>query len=357
MANIINNLDGTFIATVVSQDQLTRELEVYIPKLMPGISEQQKNNLKIRTNLGNNNIKIKYNENIELGSTFLAKAKDLDEPLPKTGSKVEIKFLEGNIRWAYWDKFNPNGDYNVIDEEKYEFLYSLQIADISSDIYEKDNIEIELPEGFSVIKEQNLIDPDNKLKKFKISQDQELKNRVNEIENNLGTPEKVINVLDDDDRAETKIQPASGLFKSVRNIDNRLKELSNTVGEETIEWEYKQITDSAEACYVPSYTYFVKYEGEYIELTLNDKGTLSERNEFLLDIFNDGYDLYKGVKRKKERSGIFSLIDLAREEVHAKTDALHERIKDLETLIETQNAIINDLKNRISKLENPITEE
>jgi hypothetical protein len=58
--------------------------------------------------------------------------------------------MDGNPRMAFWDKFNPNNNYEVIDEEKYASLFKLRMNLQDIDIFEEDTLVFNLPENSSI---------------------------------------------------------------------------------------------------------------------------------------------------------------------------------------------------------------
>ena len=116
---IVNGFEGLFIGTVMEINTTTREIAVYLPKLMPAIPYGGIS-ITSRTNLGNLKTNVNYNSNITTSTSFWVKAENSDEPMPNIGSKVQVFFLENNPRFGFWKKFKPDEKaYSVIDSEKY----------------------------------------------------------------------------------------------------------------------------------------------------------------------------------------------------------------------------------------------
>lgn len=94
MENNKFNPNDIYIGKVIEANISTRELEVFIPKLMPtlayGFSDTLRNNIT-KTN------KIKCN------------AWDRNQPLPEKDSLVAVLFLDNDIKKIYWINFNPFG--------------------------------------------------------------------------------------------------------------------------------------------------------------------------------------------------------------------------------------------------------
>ena len=146
MPQIVNSFNGDFIGTVKKYNIKTRELDVFIPKLMPQIAEGRPT-IKIKTNLSNQNL-ITHNSSVSIASTITVRAYDMSEPLPDIGSKVRINFLEGNFYYGFWRKFNVNEDYKVIYREKYPKQFTLQVGDKQVEVDQDDKIVIQLPDDF-----------------------------------------------------------------------------------------------------------------------------------------------------------------------------------------------------------------
>lgn len=146
MPQIVNSFNGDFIGTVKNYNRTTRELDVFIPKLMPQIADGRQT-IKIKTNLSNQNL-ITHNSSVSIASTITVRAYDMSEPLPDIGSKVRINFLEGNFYYGFWRKFNVNEDYKVIYREKYPKQFTLQVGDKQVEVDQDDKIVIQLPDDF-----------------------------------------------------------------------------------------------------------------------------------------------------------------------------------------------------------------
>lgn len=213
--NIVNTLEGTFIGTVKAYDLTTREVAVFIPKLMPAIAENQKD-ISIMTNFGNSNLNnINYSPKVTNSSYIWVKADDMDESIPKIDSKVSIYFLEDNPSMGYWSKFNPNGDYDVIDEEKYSKILNLTISDKSNDIYTDDEIDIELPQGYSIAFLEN-----EKKKKFKVIDDNDILGTIKKIEDEIGWNSYILF----DDNGVQKIIDGKGIKEQLFELEKKVNQ-------------------------------------------------------------------------------------------------------------------------------------
>ena len=156
---IVNGFDlesGRFIATVMKNNKTTRELAVYIPKLMSALSGE---NILDYTIITNTNSHIPPTKSYSSGTVhkvnyIWARAWDMDTPLPEPKSKVEIIFLDGNFQTPYWRKFNVNKDYSIIPEERYPTLVTLQLNDSEHsqyiDVTTSDRVVFNLSENILV---------------------------------------------------------------------------------------------------------------------------------------------------------------------------------------------------------------
>lgn len=147
-----------YIGTVVETNFDTRELAVYLPKLMPKINIDMGtetlptvlNGMDIRSNL--------LDKNITKRSSIWVKALDKNEPMPVEGSKVLVSFLEGDPENGFWEPFNVmDVDYEEDPDDKFEkeklftfnFTYVPNKNDgaektVSIDIHKGDNVTFKL---------------------------------------------------------------------------------------------------------------------------------------------------------------------------------------------------------------------
>lgn len=140
MNNSINN-----VGIVEKYNLNTREVAVYIPKFMPGIPEEKKETSAKTKYDGTIVSDISYASTIKTSAYIWAAAKDLSAKMPKVGSRVLLTYIDGNPDLLYWEAFNPNGDYTVVDDEKYDKVNSVTIGGRTVDLYEDDNLIINLP--------------------------------------------------------------------------------------------------------------------------------------------------------------------------------------------------------------------
>jgi len=226
MAELINNLGGFFIGTVHSYNISTRELEVFIPKLMPMVPEGQPD-ITVMTNLGNN-IKnredLKYSNRITTTSTFTVRAKRADVPLPDIGSKVLIYFIEGDIDLGIWEPLNVNFDYNVIEEEKYPRLFNFKIGGHQVQVNTDDLVNIELPDGYDIVVIEN---EENKTKNIKIVENSILNEKVEDLEVLVGSYQHYKKVTNDNGTVDNIFVKSSGLCDKVDKLDEQYTDLSD----------------------------------------------------------------------------------------------------------------------------------
>lgn len=155
----INGIDlekVRLIGTVLSADAVSRKVGVYIPRLMLALDGEKAKAYSVATNAG---IPVSSFTNflssvVTKTNYAYARSWDKDEPMPDVGSKVEVIFLDGDMKQMYWRKFNPNGDYAVIPSEQYPAQCSLSFANsatsASSAIAKDDVLRIQLPDSFVI---------------------------------------------------------------------------------------------------------------------------------------------------------------------------------------------------------------
>lgn len=227
MPEIIKNVSefNYCVGTVYGYNKLTREVEVYIPKLMPGIPEGQPEK-EIVTDTSHMDIDINYRTKLKTASTITAKAKNRNDPMPDIGSKVMIFFIDENILYPIWESMNYANEYKVIDEEKYKKLYKLKIGEFETDVYEDDIITINLPDEFEIIKDFN-----NKNKTFNIKYADTNSNRIEDIENIIGLRTSFFK--------GQKIS-ANGIYKDLEALEYKLQKVEEEL------YNLKEITGISE---------------------------------------------------------------------------------------------------------------
>lgn len=156
MATMESNINeiGTdfYVATVRGIDAVNRTCNVFIPKLMMTLPDSEfiSHEYPLFTDKIVDAENLKISKSLTKINYFKVFAKDQDEPMPAVNSRVIVYFIDGDPKQGYWTKFNPDGNYKVIDSEKYKKCSSLQIGDKKIDINEEDNIQIFIPNDFKV---------------------------------------------------------------------------------------------------------------------------------------------------------------------------------------------------------------
>lgn len=220
MTEIVNNLNGDFIGTVVGYDLVDRTVDVFIPKLMPMIPENRKSTNTI-TNLGNLSVNIKYNPNITLKSSIKVKPLKADEPMPDIGSKVLIYFLDNSIHQGIWEKFNVNNDYQIIEDEKYPEYFKIAVNNYYLTVNKDDKIVFEFPKEFSVVPISK-----GKTKTFKISFSNN-EERIKALENEIGNSSYSTTQQDNNGNIKEIDVNSKNLLSRIQLLEDELNELKN----------------------------------------------------------------------------------------------------------------------------------
>lgn len=233
-------LKGYFIGSVLKIDKETRKLGVYIPKLMPTLSEGSVTSYTLPTNSGLSvgEFKTNVSSTITKINYIMAKPEDWDTPLPAIGSKVMVYFIDSAPSQAIWAVFNPNGDNEVIAEERYPKMFSLTIGGKPIDVSNSDSITITLPEYLTVASYSDADDP--KSKTIGIIADKAFVNRTKALQEEVESLRKTIDCMIDDSRddalaALSGIAPMAGMpnpyldrFKTCKNVlINRIEDAND----------------------------------------------------------------------------------------------------------------------------------
>ena len=144
------NIDDTFIGKVLEINRTTREVAVHLPQLMAGINAELPQSLSQQTNRNVKVSGIEFSDTIITRNSFWTRPMDYDQPLPKVGSRVFIRIIDGNSDLVFWSKFNPNNNYEVIDEEKYSKLFNLDVNNTKKNIFEEDTVKFEFDNAFKI---------------------------------------------------------------------------------------------------------------------------------------------------------------------------------------------------------------
>lgn len=219
------SLSGYFIGTVKDYDTVTRKVAVYLPKLMPGIAEDQAD-IDTMTNYG-----MRGTDNLQLRPTISSKSyiwvssADSRIKMPEPGSRVCVIFLDERIDMGYWLPFNPSGDFTVIDAEKYDKLHKLKIGNSTVEINTDDEIQINLPDGY-----RTTMTTEGKTTTINVIPG-EAGMSAEYVNSRIGNPTYVETTYGNG-TIKTNTVKATGLFKRIENIED-------FIGNET-ETEYVQ---------------------------------------------------------------------------------------------------------------------
>ena len=226
MAITPQTLDGQFVAEVKSYNVTTRELEVFIPKLMPGIPEGRKD-IEILTNLGNKSIVTKYRDKITLSSTITARAIDTEEPLPTVGSKVFVEFIDEYPQYCFWSKFNMNFDYDVIPEEKYARQFYLKVGDKQIAVHRDDLIKIEFDTDYDIV----LLNDKPKEKRFRIIPATNSMSSISTLERLIGKKKGVKTSTNIFGETSQQLTDGEGILKEIEDLKERVNMLAEALVE------------------------------------------------------------------------------------------------------------------------------
>ena len=156
---------GYYIGTVMDTDLETREIQVYIPKLMPIIDSEAAITYKTKSydfNLSINGTSG-VDSNVTMRNSIIARAEDKEETMPTKGSKVIIYFIDNNPNLVFWKKFDVYGiDYekDTSDRLNKEKLFSIDFIKNngilnSIDIHKGDKISLEIPSTMNISIDKN----------------------------------------------------------------------------------------------------------------------------------------------------------------------------------------------------------
>lgn len=106
MENNLFNISGDYIGKVISVNRNNREIEVFVPKLIPTL------------NYGFSDMTYSIGLQTEVlkKNTILCKPFDFKMKLPKKDSLVRVYFLGGDIKKIYWRDFDPFGTNEYYDD-------------------------------------------------------------------------------------------------------------------------------------------------------------------------------------------------------------------------------------------------
>ena len=149
------NLSGLYIGIVKGYDLDTRRVAVYLPKLMPAISEFTEVT-KQTTNISNYVIEdIEYQQSIDTTPFIWVSLMNSDDPMPDVDSRVGVYFIDSQITKGVCFKFNKNNYYNVVPQERHKPIFTLNLNGQKHIFYDGDTITINLPPEYKVIVKNN----------------------------------------------------------------------------------------------------------------------------------------------------------------------------------------------------------
>ena len=111
------DFDGFFIGQVMELDHTNRKAAIYLPKLMPNISNSELRNIKQYTDVGNLSTKVAIDQYVTLTNGLWGSPENLNLCLPAVGSRVICFFLEKDVKRLFFRPFNVNNDYNDDPED------------------------------------------------------------------------------------------------------------------------------------------------------------------------------------------------------------------------------------------------
>ena len=223
-------LEGYFVGTVLKIDKESRRLGIYIPKLMPTMSEGSVTSytLPMNSGLSVGEFSTNVSDTVTKINYIMAKPEDWCDPLPDIGSKAMVYFIDDSPSQAIWKPFNPNGDNETIAEERYPNSFTLTIGGKAIDVDKNDSISITLPEYLTIASYSDEDDP--KSKTIDVIADKAFMNRTKMLQEEVESLRKTIDCMIDESRrdaidaisaidpAEIMTNPYLDRFKACRSI-------------------------------------------------------------------------------------------------------------------------------------------
>ena len=167
----MSNLSGLFIGIVKKIDIIGRRVAVYLPKLMPAISEQspsyEENLITERINIAEDMPDVEGAERIKTSPYLWVSLMNADDKMPDIDSRVGVIFLDGQINKGMAFKFNKNSDYHTILPERYSPLYLFSVNDHVNFVREEDSVMLSFPED--IFECVYAFDEQNKVHTYKIN--------------------------------------------------------------------------------------------------------------------------------------------------------------------------------------------
>ena len=111
------DFSGFFIGKVMEIDRYQRKAAIYIPKLMPMLSNSYVRNVQQYADIKDMKISVKINQVVNLTNNIWGTPENIHLCLPKIGSKVICYFLEEDPKQLYFRPFNVNNDYSDDEED------------------------------------------------------------------------------------------------------------------------------------------------------------------------------------------------------------------------------------------------
>lgn len=106
------DFSGYFVGQVMELDRENRKASIYLPKLMPAISNSEVRNIKQYTDVGNLSSSVAIDQYVTLTNGLWGRPTNRSNCLPAVGSRVLCFFLESDIKQLYFSPFDVNNDYN-----------------------------------------------------------------------------------------------------------------------------------------------------------------------------------------------------------------------------------------------------
>jgi hypothetical protein len=147
ISNNYISFDEVLIGEVIEIDRASRKVAVYIYKMMAGISGESSFSTRISTTTNPNISGVQYTDSLTIRNSIWARATDIKTPMPKVGSKVRILFLDDSPKNAFWLPFNiSEQSYQIIDEEKYPYLFTMNLGGKDLKLNQEDRLTLKFPE-------------------------------------------------------------------------------------------------------------------------------------------------------------------------------------------------------------------
>jgi len=278
--NDLNVKNEHYIGRVLGYNKSNRTVDVYLPRLMTGLNgtEIHKNKLQLNKNNIVNIGDLNLSDYIVKSNVLNVKPEDYSESLPDVNSLVIINsYLQNPLDFTY-RKFNPNNDYNVIEEEKYPKQYSLTIGTKSIDVNYLDNIIINIPDDYKIILKEN-----DKTKTIDIIENNDIENSLSFIKESVLTLNSNMNYLIKNEK-ETVKDTIDGIYNMIDLVtsDHYDLNLLNST-KETIKTQI--LKDSNEIDEINSFDKLFKIQKMY--------NLKSSALNYLTQDYDELYDYYK----------------------------------------------------------------